>query len=109
MITNIGGGKADIAWSPKGDMLAIAATAGIYVVGAEGGRARRVAKARAGSYGEIAPSVSWSPDGRRLAFSAAMSRVPGARTDIFVVGLNGRGLTRLTTNTGADFDPHWRP
>jgi Tol biopolymer transport system component len=109
LITNIGGGKADIAWSPQGDKLAIAAAAGIFVVGAEGGRARRVVKTRAGSFGEIAPAVSWAPDGRRLAFSGTMSRDPEARTDVFIVGVNGRGLTRLTTNAGADFDPHWRP
>lgn len=109
LITNISVvGKTDVAWSPRGDKLALATGSGIYVVGADGGRARRVAKARFGSYGEIDPSVSWSADGRRLAFSAALERDRAARTDIYVVALNGRGLKRLTTNPGPDFDPHWR-
>lgn len=102
-ITNLGGGKSDVAWSPRGDKLAVTAAAGIYVVRAEGGRARRVVRA----FG--ADGVAWSPDGRRLAFSARPQRDVEARTDIFIVGVNGRGLTRLTTNPGLDFDPQWRP
>jgi Tol biopolymer transport system component len=109
MISNVKGGKSDVAWSPKGERLALASSAGIYVVDVDGGRARRVVKTGLGSFAELAPTVSWSPDGRRLAFSGNMKRDLSARTDIFVIGLNGRGLKRLTTNPGSDFDPHWRP
>jgi Tol biopolymer transport system component len=106
-ITNLGGGKTDVAWSPDGQRLAVTAAAGIYVVEAEGGRARRVVRIRAGY--EFGLGVSWSPDGRRIAFSGTLERNPEARPDIFVVGVNGRGLKRLTTNPGPDFDPQWRP
>jgi Tol biopolymer transport system component len=109
MITNIGGGKADIAWSPQGNKLALATAAGIYVVSAAGGRARRIVKTGIGSFGQFGPTVSWSPDGRHLAFSGNMQRDINARTDVFVVGSNGRGLKRLTTNPGSDLDPDWRP
>jgi Tol biopolymer transport system component len=107
-ITNIGSGKSDVAWSPKGDKLAIATAVGIYVVAVDGGRARRVVKARGEFSLEISGGVSWSPDGRTLAFGGAMGTDPEARSDIFVVGVNGRGLRRLTTNPGPDFDPAWR-
>lgn len=47
-------------------------------------------------------SPSWSPDGRRLAFS---------RDGIFTIGVDGRGLTRLTWETAGydDRDPAWSP
>jgi TolB protein len=110
-ITNIGPGKSDIAWSPRGDRLALATIAGVYVVNSTGGRARRVVKAR-GDYLPDIPNlvtVSWAPDGHRLAFSATLQHGLEARSDIYVIGVNGRGLTQLTTNPGPDFDPHWRP
>lgn len=37
---------------------------------------------------------SWSPDGKRLVFAAG-TLVP----DLFVVGVDGQGLTRLTDTT----------
>jgi Tol biopolymer transport system component len=96
-------GRTDLAWSPAGDKLAIATRAGVYVLSAQGGRARRVvAGIRAGG-------VSWSPDGGRLAFSTANRPGRGVWSDIFVVRVNGRGLKRLTTNSGPDFDPQWQP
>ena len=73
LITNITGGKADIAGRREGSAGHCGRLRGIYVVRAEGGRPAG-SQAEAGSNGEIAPSVSRSPDGRRLAFTTAISR-----------------------------------
>lgn len=43
----------------------------------------------------------WSPDGRRLVFSSS--------GDIYVIGIEGRGLRRLTTSPAWDRHPSWSP
>ena len=49
---------------------------------------------------------TWSPDGRRLAF---VRFVPGYKSEVFVVGVDGKGLRRLTSNRGEDNEPDWAP
>ncbi len=46
----------------------------------------------------------WSPDGKRLLFSAASAR---GDSDIFAVGVEGTGLTNLTNFPGADREAVW--
>lgn len=50
-------------------------------------------------------SPVWSGDGTRLAF---VSNRDG-NDEIYVINRDGSGLTRLTTNSVADRDPHWVP
>jgi Tol biopolymer transport system component len=57
--------------------------------------------------------LSWSPDGRRLAFTAALGQRRGRdltfeRSDIFTVDATGAGLRRLT-RTGDAAAPVWSP
>jgi Tol biopolymer transport system component len=51
-------------------------------------------------------NARWSPDGRRLVFSA-----PTARTDddLFVIGANGRGLRRVLATPGLEQPSAWSP
>ena len=51
---------------------------------------------------------AWSPDGRRIAF---MSPVPfgSENYEIFVINVDGSGLTRLTDSPGGDILPVWSP
>ena len=64
------------------------------------GKARLVTKkAAAGGM-----HAAWSPDGTRLAFGAGKA-IPS----IWVVGVDGRGLTRLTTAKLGDGEPSWSP
>jgi TolB protein len=50
-------------------------------------------------------SPSWSPDGRKLAFSSNRR----GRYDVFVVDLAGENLRRLTENAGQNTQPVWGP
>jgi TolB protein len=48
---------------------------------------------------------TWSPDGKRLAFVAEED----SRSELYVIGDDGRGLRRLTHNHVADDTPAWSP
>jgi dipeptidyl aminopeptidase/acylaminoacyl peptidase len=50
-------------------------------------------------------TVAISPDGTRLAFEA----LDGGNSDIYVVNVDGSGLTRLTTDPATDQYPQWSP
>jgi Tol biopolymer transport system component len=52
-------------------------------------------------------SFAWSPDGRRIAFSA----LPDDHTapEIFVMSADGSDVRRLTNNQLPDFGPSWSP
>ena len=48
----------------------------------------------------------WSPDGKRIAFAAA---VPGGRDKIYVVAADGGRPEQLTTGNHYETDPNWSP
>ena len=50
-------------------------------------------------------SPSWSPDGRRIAFTSDRN----GNRDIYVINADGSGLTRLTDHPGPDYSPSWSP
>ena len=52
-----------------------------------------------------ATSPSISPDGKKLAFAL----VSDGNVDIYVMGLDGSDLLRLTRNPGVDTNPSWAP
>jgi Tol biopolymer transport system component len=49
---------------------------------------------------------AWSPNGRQIAFARKMS---DSNYDIFVVGVDGSGLTQLTDDPALDVLPAWTP
>ena len=92
------------SWSRDGRRLAFTGgvTGGIGVVGVDG-RGFRAVRVRAF---DLIDRLMWSPGGDRLVFSAARRpRKDGqsAPTQIWMVGLNGRGL-RLVTRVVGGFD-----
>ena len=62
-------------------------------------RAAPVTKLNAASYGP-----AWSPDGKRIVFS---SNASDHRYQIYEIGIDGKGLRRLTFQPGEYFDPSW--
>jgi Tol biopolymer transport system component len=73
----------------------------IWVVRPDGSRNHGVTSLQKSS-----SSPSWAPDGKRLAFS---SNARGGQFAIYTIGLDGKGLERMTT-AGADaIDPAWSP
>jgi WD40 repeat protein len=101
------------SWSPNGSQVAIVAAHGrfwdtksrsVYIVAADGSGERRI-----GPNGNIT-DVSWSPDGRWIAFTM------GHTTDLYLMHPDGSELVALTSNAadpsvagGGDFGPKWSP
>jgi TolB protein len=108
-------GTADVspAWSPDGREIAfarlVAGTPQLFVADATGSGVRAL--------GVEGTQPAWSPDGRRLAFVShadANGRTCVAGTcspngELYVVGVEGTGLRRITTSKGDDAHPTWSP
>ncbi|HXF71483.1 MAG TPA: hypothetical protein VNO79_02605 [Actinomycetota bacterium] len=101
-------GGLDLAWSPDGRMVAFTSyvrgdVPHVFVAAHDGSRTRAV------SAGLWPGELAWSPDGTRIAFAGTTQGV----TDIYVVGVDGSGLERLTTVTRNGVDaatmPAWSP
>ncbi len=95
-----------LAWSPDGTQLALRTASGVFVAPADGSAAPRRVSAVAG--GVAHPRLSFSPDGSRLVFTATAGTTH-PYSAIFVVGVDGSGLRRLTSGPFDSFDPAWRP
>jgi hypothetical protein len=126
----------DPEWSPDGARLAFSDGSGVYVVDADGSDARRLADGRSPSWAPDGRSIafargdailavgvdgggeqvvaggvgaaldlSWAPDGTRIAFVGDQGRLE--RDELFVVGADGTGLTRLNVDSESAVD--WGP
>jgi TolB protein len=101
-------------WSPDGSSIVFAgdASSSIGVYDLENGRARTVLSGL-----RWACDPSWSPDGRRIAFTRLPPGSPRApagqmftsRWEVYVVDVDGAHLTRLTRNNVEDSAPTWTP
>ena len=95
-------------WSPDGTKVVYEHSTGprdelIYIVNANGSRPRSVVPCTGGCAGQEAPA--WSPDGTEIAFASG-----GAKYEqIWIVGVDGTNLRRLTKPDGLDADPQWSP
>jgi TolB protein len=100
-------------WSPDGGRLAFSLRStdhstdkDIWVVNADGSEVRRLSRVPSLSAGhggsvDVVGSLDWSPDGGRIALTAAY----GWDASIYVVNTNGTNLRRLAEAA----DPHWSP
>jgi Tol biopolymer transport system component len=83
-------------------LIAFNSEGAIFVVNPDGSGLRRLAQTNSSDY---TTGVSWSADGRQLAFSAYR----GSDPDIYIVQANGRRLRQVTFSRGIDVDPSWSP
>lgn len=101
-------GGLDLAWSPDGRMVAFTSYVGedvqhVFVAPHDGSWTRAIS-------GALWPGeLAWSPDGTRIAFAGTAQGV----TNIYVVGVDGSGLEKLTSVTPNGVDaaamPAWSP
>jgi Tol biopolymer transport system component len=83
---------ADPSWSPSGTKIAFSGGQGqLAVIRANGTNLHDVVSMDSSSVAQ----PSWSPDGAQIVF-VAESYTFGKKADIWSVGVNGSGLTRLT-------------
>ena len=99
-ITSDGVAKRDPAFSADGRFVAYSYNRNIYVIGSDGSGARAVT-----TEGANDQAPAFSPDGTKIAFLRA-----SGPSDIFVVNIDGTGLTNLTNDPeGEETDPAWSP
>ena len=101
---------ASPSWSPDGKQIAFASarhkdwdvdlTNDIYLVSANGGRARKVTKTEDGC-----SSPSWSPDGTRLAYNCTPERWGTKHTQIAVVDVATRETKLLSKSLDRNCSP----
>jgi TolB protein len=96
-----GGGAAKAAQG-EGGVIAFSAGGEIYVVGAGGGAAEKVVGLEAGGTNRH-PAVS--PDGTLIAFTSSRE----GNFSLYLVGVDGWGLRRVTYGPGNDGEPAWSP
>ena len=98
-------------WSPDGTKIAFISNRdylfALYVMNADGSSARLVTD-KVIDTGE----PTWSPDGSKLAFSGGARGSVGftiPSVNIYVINVDGTGLTQLTRDSGTNGNPAWSP
>ena len=94
------------SWSPNGRQLAFVNITNLLdpyydlkVMNADG--SNQTTLTAAFSSFPIGISLSWSPDGRKIAFNSA--------GDIFIINIDGSNLVNLTHSMAHDGEPSWSP
>jgi TolB protein len=87
------------AFSPQGDVVAVGDSQGLAIVKVDGSGSRRLTSIPSPDW------MGWSPDGKRLALSAA-----GKQWRIYIVPVSEGTYTRLSDDVIGDaFAPEWSP
>jgi Tol biopolymer transport system component len=110
-ITNSPASETRPAFSPDGKKIAFVRDfKGIFVMNPDGSGQTQIldGPSMGFSSGSITGNPSWSADGKKIAFEG----IPKGSLDgpdIYVINVDGTGLTRLTTDPASDGAPCWSP
>jgi len=77
----------------------------LYVMNADGSGVKQITSFDDPNLSAVT-APTWSPDGRKIAFSRIVSN---SETAIFVTGANGGSIAQLTSGTGFNDVPAWSP
>ena len=97
------------AWSPDSRLLALTWGTDVYVVRADGGGLRRIARCPCTFRGATGTSLAWSPDGSRIAY------ISGRGNDVSTIRPDGTGAAVVALRAVAGPSglavgwPLWRP
>ena len=112
-LTNHSSGDGAPAWSPDGAKIAFTSVRSgnfgdIYVVNVDGSGVTNLTNHSSGGY-----HPAWSPDGAKIAFTSVRSGNLGDSShnfgDIYVVNVDGSGVTNLTNHSSSNYHPAWSP
>ena len=94
-----------VSWSPDGTRIAFySGTGDIFVMNADG--SNRTSLPYGTGFEFLWGAVpAWSPDGARIAFMSGQD----GNFEIYVSGIDGSNLLRLTNSSGDDWFPVWSP
>src|SRR5205085_1473449 len=108
-ITNSPGGETRPAFSPDGKKIAFVRDfKAILMMNPDGSGQTTVVDGASAGFSYITAFPDWSPDGKKIVFNAiAKDSRNGA--DIYVINVDGTGLTQLTTDPTDDSSPAWSP
>ena len=113
-LTETAGNSNGPAWSPNGRLIAFHSNRGggfeesdIYVMNADGSDVRRLTNLYALGLGG-AHFGNWSPNGRQVVLNSFWGGGRKPR-EIYVVDVDGNGLTNLTNHSADDIRPDWSP
>jgi Periplasmic component of the Tol biopolymer transport system len=99
-------GDAEPEWSPDGKLIAytsnVGANIGIWLVDPLGGHQIRITSpSMVGGFG------NWSRDGTRIAFTGILGG--SFRQNIFVISIDRKSLVQVTSASGDNLNPFWKP
>lgn len=100
-LPSVTSGPSSVAVSPCGSWLAFSMAGSLWLMPAEGGRARQVTSPRAAYDSQ----PHWHPSGARLAFT----RDDGRTIEIWEVDAHTLTERRVTTHGAVSTDPKWSP
>ncbi|MDX6576289.1 MAG: hypothetical protein QOE96_2242 [Blastocatellia bacterium] len=108
-ITNSPASETRPAFSPDGTKIAFVKDfKGISVMNPDGSSQTTILDGASAGFNYITSFPSWSPDGQKIVFNGIPNGSPDG-ADIYVINVDGTGLTRLTTAPADDTSPAWSP
>jgi TolB protein len=108
-ITNSPASETRPAFSPDGKKIAFVRDfKGIYLMDPDGTGQTQILDGATAGFSSISSFANWSPNGTKLVFNGLIKGSPDG-ADIYVINVDGTGLTRLTTDPADDSSPAWSP